>query len=238
MKTTSLLSRAALAALLCVGGVAPSGQAQLIISTIAEWQGQGSPDTPLINSTLGGQWGPYPDYTPTFGQTFTLNDPANNVLTAVHFRISYAVEQNFNYRAYLYEWDGDNVIAPSLWTSDPAGIGVGNDQDISASTGGIALTIGQQYIVFLSTLGEAGTVTYGATWGYLASGSSTPEAGGFYYSSADSSAGWTDNVNWNPYTETPLPDLAFELQFVPEPGMSGLVAALGLLGFGWIRRFW
>ncbi len=241
MKTTSLLSRAALAALLAGGIVAPIGQAALIIGTFGEWTSQGS------LSEGSESWGAGSSYTLTYGQTFTTpSDLTTLNLSAVRFKLEYpsSTGSPFNFEAYVYEWDSVNEIVKGLRMNNPSvplpGIGPGTPlTTFEIATGGVLLTPGLEYMVFLSTAEHPLEDVGGVSWGYLAAGSTVEpqaSAAGAFYSNlgaANDTAAWKTANYW---TSRSPEDLAFELVLVPEPQMVGVITALGLLGFGWMRR--
>lgn len=238
MKTTRTLFNAGLAALATVGFLVPSGQAQLTIGTFGEWTG-----------SEAGVWGPWSAATPTFGQTFTVNDPSATTLTTVRFKLKYDTGDPINFEAYVYRWMpvgySGNVVGGRLNTAaGPQGIGTGvGFQTVEVPTGNVALTVGVQYMIFLSTVGYDDPLYSGegVVWGYLDAGAQNePQAsaaGDFWFNFGDTEGNWSNSTDWSPHT-SPLgtEDLAFEFVLVPEPETIGMVAALGLLGFGWMRR--
>jgi len=246
MKTTSLLSRAALAALLAGWIVAPVGQAGVIIGTFGEWTSLGSPSEGSVSGSYS--WGAGSSYTLTYGQTFTTpNDLTALNLSAVRFKLEYpsTTGSSFNFEAYVYEWDSVNeiVTGPRLNSPSvpPPGIAPGTLlTTFEIATAGVLLTPGLEYMVFLSTAEHPLEDVGGVSWGYLQAGSQVePQAsaaGAFYYNignAVDGTGAWTTSGYW---TSRSPEDLAFELVLVPEPQMVGIITALGLLGFGWMRR--
>jgi len=123
------------------------------------------------------------------------------------------------------------------------GIQAGNGfQAVEVSTGNVFLDVGVQYMVFLSTVGyDLSNSGDGVHWGYIQAGAQDePQksvAGRFGYNFGEFSSDWSDPDYWVlPGGSQGVDDLAFELVLVPEPQMVGIITALGLLGFGWMRR--
>jgi hypothetical protein len=55
------------------------------------------------------------------------------------------------YSAYVYEWDGQKAVGPSVWQSpSPQTLTTGATQEVKTETGGVALEPGVAYVLFLS----------------------------------------------------------------------------------------
>jgi hypothetical protein len=192
--------------------------AQSIVSSTID--GTGPAVTPPGWDAFAGYsyWGPLNTVItaePTFGQTFT--PPAGaTALHSVTFKIhtngygfGFSHPTTFSYRAFVYEWSGVGLVGAALFTSPLLTMTTGVDwQTIWVDTGNTAVTPGQQYVVFLSTLGATpvDTLDVRATWGAMQLANSNAYSGG--------GGTWSrNNVTW-----FDLPgDLAFALTFATAP---------------------
>ena len=146
-------------------GAAPV-QAQSI-DTTSSWDG--------INAVR--PWGPGEGKTATYGQIITPS--ISGKLTDFTFYISpEATNDPINYQAHVYQWDytgGPGVwgpTGPSLYDSGTLAFSgtSGTFLPVTTSTGGLAVSAGTSYVLFLSTVGESNTNTIaGTAWGYIAS---------------------------------------------------------------------
>jgi len=94
----------------------------------------------------------------TYGQTITV--PAvDNVLDTFSFWSDDILDNSFpdyvDFAAYVMAWDGNKATGPILWqsimqTSTNNG-GADGFEKFSFDTGGVALTPGEQYVLFLSS---------------------------------------------------------------------------------------
>lgn len=178
------------------------------------WTG---PDATTIST-----WGTPGNGAPIYGQTSTPT-AGDTVLDSVTFYINDA-GTGFDFTADVFAWNGTTTTGPALFTSSLQALpSLDGNQAVTVSTGGIAVTPGDEYVAYFSTLGESGP---GASdWEVF-----YPEdiySGGEYVGSSDGSTFY--NIGG--------PSVAFDLEFndaggsVPEPATLTLLGA-GLLALG------
>jgi uncharacterized protein with beta-barrel porin domain len=181
-----LLRGAALLAL----GVPASAQS---INTTPQWDGAagisgwGAPNTATYGQTI----------TPTAGQTR---------LSGFTFELSQSGGTPSQYQAFVYQWDSVNnrITGSSLFTSGvvtaPAGAAF---TPVTFNTGNVALTAGQQYVLFLSTSNQQPQANGTYKWG---STINTAYAGGqFVFNNNTASFANLSTTNWI--------SIAFDLAF-------------------------
>lgn len=180
----------------------------------------------------------------TLGQTFTLPAPGtDNVLTDFAFALAPWSDTAFDYRAYLFQWDGSKATGPALFTS-AAQIG---SQAASFSGLSIELTPGTTYIALLTTQGVVNDGSYSN--GFLFNNSGNVYAdGGAYQQTSPSSGGSTGIGSWTSVAWTPVNgDFQFTANFsegsvsssaTPEPSSIALITLGGaaIIGLRRIRR--
>ncbi len=229
-------ARAALPlALLVAAGIAAAlpARASTTIDTTPTWNATGQ-------QNIGG-WGE-PD-TATFGQTITA--PAN-VISLQDFSFYLTNDPgnmgpvSINYKAYVYAWDGTEATGSPLYTSSTTSTGtLGSGFTTLTATPGtaVAVTPGQQYVLFFSTSGVQDGGTQGADFGYV--GSDAYAAGQFVYlNSGNDNTQFTVPGGWGTSTDLAYPagsDLAFKADFAPggspapEPSEAATLSLVALL---------
>lgn len=188
-------------------------------------------------------WGK--DNTQTYGQTITT--PTDNILNSFSFWLgptstNYPVpaDPSLMFQAYVYQWDASlgHAIGPALYSS---GVMTYNATPTSPfteyafNTGGLTLTSGDMYTLFLSTSGLTGTGRI--QW---EAATSNEYAGGsfMYLNNGEDQSQWTSTA----WAVGVVDDLHFNASFgnannvVPEP-RTWLLLASGLVGllFGPLR---
>ena len=167
------------------------------IDTTGAWNG----------STYISSWG-VPN-TATYGQTITA-DTLHANLQNITFYLGYGGGTP-QYQAYVYQWNGTRITGPALYTSGILTAPAGNIYTpVTISTGGIALTPGQQYVVFFSTSTVDPNVSSAYRWGALTS-NTTYSGGQFYFMNNGTDFSQLSSNAWSTIAE----DLAMIITFDP-----------------------
>jgi hypothetical protein len=217
MKMNSILRSGAIIAAV-LGGVAPASAATSI-NTVSPFLGNFTP--------IG-----IPN-TSTYGQTFTVG--ADNVLNG--FSMYLAGQATFDFKAYVYAWDGAKATGPALFgsalhtfTGSPAS----TPTEFAYDTGNLALTNGQQYVAFLSTAGLQGAQP-DSTGGMPYSDSNPYSGGDFVYYNSGNNFSLLTTSSWE--LTGGSGDAWFKAQFndgagaVPEPATwAMMIAGFAMVG--------
>lgn len=205
-------------------------QADTSISTLAGWDSSSSVQN----------WG-IPN-TATYGQTITA--PAtDNVLTGFTFELN--VPAGVPYTADVYAWDGSKATGTALYQSAPQTTAGPSSAFVptTINTGGVALTSGQQYVLFLTTSGVQGALAnVGGSWGQTQS-QDIYGGGSFVFLNNGNDPSQLTTQNWDQNYLGQGADLAFSANFtsgaasaVPEPGSVALFFGLATAGAGLLRK--
>jgi hypothetical protein len=222
------LPPAILTAALAAALMTSTASADVIVSTITG-TGPGVNGPAWNGSTSIAPWGTVSSgATPTYGETFI--DPAGNpLLQSMTFEIQNTSGSSIPFQAYVYQWTGTALTGPAVFASAPTSVASAvGFQAITVATGGTALTPGNQYIAFFSTIGDGGPATGAVSWGFMQNppGDNAYTGGTFAFNNNTTFPPlFTPNATWN---TTFGNDLAFSLSFstVPEPS-STVLTALG-----------
>jgi hypothetical protein len=122
-----------------LAGFAAPAAADSVIDTITPWGESG----------LTGVFGE--DHTATYGQTITVG--SDNVLNGFAFTMYQWGDAPVKFQGYVMEWDEANMRATGsvLYSSDVRATSAGNTwEQFNFDTGGISLTAGGMYVLFLN----------------------------------------------------------------------------------------
>jgi uncharacterized protein with beta-barrel porin domain len=185
------------------------GAALLALSVPAS--AQNIDTTPQWNGVTSiSPWGTFPASTSTYGETITPV-AGQTRLTSFTFELAQTSGTAPQYQAYVYQYNSTtNLITGSaLFTSAvftaPSGAGF---TAVTVNTGSLALAVGQQYVLFLSTSNITGQATASYKWGQLPN--ATAYAGGqFVFNNSAAFA----SLSTVPWTISQPNDLAFMAMF-------------------------
>ncbi len=149
--------------------------------------------------------------TATYGQVVTV-PPGQSTLESFTFYPN--VPTKLIFQAYVYAWNGTMATGPALYEGpDMHTTEEGVYQPITAETGGVTVTPGDQYVLFFSVsndkAADAGSSLTGS-WGAI---TANPYAGGnfVFLNNEYVASGWTADT-WDEFTY----DLAFTAVFATQ----------------------
>ena len=132
------------------------------------------------------------------------------------------VEPALIFRAYVYAWNGSEATGPALY--EGPNMHTANEsvfEPITADTGGVAVTPGQQYVLFFSIANNKAedenlaTFNYQDSWGAVYDPSAYTEGSFKFINNGYETSDWT-TVGWNEFNN---PNLAFTAVFSGAPAL-------------------
>jgi len=213
----------------------------MVVLALAATAGRGSADfitnTPAWNGSDSIAAFGEPN-TATYGQTITVG--TDHFLNSFSFNLASFRGAKVDFQAYVYAWDGSKASGPALYTSAANSLAAGSNSyvNFSYNTGGINLTTGSQYVLFLNASnqfdGFSGDAKFGFTY------SSTYNGGDFYYLNNGPTFSQVTSTDWSKVSDG---DLAFTASLsptgsgIPTPLPPTLLAGfLGMAMLAGVRR--
>jgi hypothetical protein len=134
------------------------------IDTVSQWNGTSFISSYGVTNTA------------TYGQTFTPTSGQTR-LSGFTFQLGFASNPIAS-QAFVYQWDTANsrIIGPALFSSGTINLAAGSGYTpITVNTGGVTLTAGRQYVLFLSTSNlQGGAPLSSSRWGALTNNTAIP----------------------------------------------------------------
>jgi hypothetical protein len=170
-----------------------------IIDTTPRWNG-----TSFISS-----WG-IPN-TATYGQTITPT-AGQTRLSSFTFQLNRTSGTAPQYQAFVYQWDPTNqrIIGPALFGSSVFTAPGAGFSPVTINTGNVALTPGQQYVLFLTTSTIVGQPNSSYRYGALTN-NTTYTGGQFVFQNNGTNFNQLSTNSWSFINE----DLAFQAIVTP-----------------------
>ncbi len=177
--------------------------------------------------------------TATYGQTFTATADMGS-LSSFTFYINDSVDPDYvDFKGYVASWDGTKattILFTSASMSTSNNGGSDGFETITVSTGGVSLTAGQQYVVFLCASDDFDGVNGTSVWGRVDDSAYTD--GTFVYLNNGSDFSLLSTATWSTWGG----DLAFILEYLealqgPDSDFIALHTAVPLVALESVSAF-
>ena len=180
----------------------------------------------VINTTHGAakfELGSYGGST-TYGQTFKVG--ADAMLNSYSMFLTKMTSENFQFKSYIYQWNGAGVTGPALFTSGSHQASIGDDREYVFSTTGLKLAPNTQYVAMM-TVDGAPNNAFGTMMPIVAN--TTYSGGSFVFTNTNAFGG-----NWDCGEQCNFGDAWLKASFsaaVPETATWGMmIAGFGVVG--------
>ena len=176
--------------------------------------------------------------TPSFGQSFTVPSGVNAINSFTFWLNDRLNTGNLRFTANLLKWNGSTGTGPLLYSSATIltsnNHGADGMEMFQLGFPGIAVTPGDQYMAFLSTLGVSSGLTGAAYVGYT--GGDVMPGGRAYVNYTSTTVANAVSSGWA--FLQPSVDLAFRAEFtaVPEPAAISLIGLFGCIAWCRLRK--
>jgi hypothetical protein len=169
--------------------------------------------------------------TATYGQTFTA---PGGVLDSWTFYLQneYVTPQNFEF--FVFGWNGSSATGPALYQSSLQTVTPSETAYTPFTVNpNLALTAGQQYVMFINESG-----LNGSTDGFIAQGGSgsSPLGGEFVYLNNGDDFSQVTSTAWKTYVFSDSAYIADFSSGVPDGGMTLAMLGAAVSGLSFLRR--
>jgi len=180
-------------------------------------------DTRAAATNTFGPFGPLPN-TPSYGQTFTVPD-GQAAVSSFSFKLA-SVPATTTFRGVLMRWDTgtSRAIGPVLYQSGDVNTTGATVQDVTFTIpGSAAVTAGQTYVIFGSTLNSAGSGA--GSWSLAAD---VLPGGSTVFLNSGSQSDWT-GTGWERQSSF---DMGVTVNFVAAPAAVPTLSEWAMILFG------
>jgi hypothetical protein len=161
----------------------------------------------------------------TYGQTFTVG--GDTVLNSYSMYLTKMTSESFQFKSYIYQWNGTGVTGPALFTSGLQQASIGTDRQYAFSTTGLQLASNMQYVALMTVDGVPNTNAFGTMMPVVAN--TTYSGGNFVYTNSNTFGG-----RWDCSAQCSFGDAWLKASFssaVPETATWGMmIAGFGVMG--------
>lgn len=161
----------------------------------------------------------------TYGQTFTVG--ADTMLDSYSMYLTKFTSETLQFKSYIYQWTGNGVTGPALFTSSLQQVGIGTDRQYAFSTTGLQLAANTRYVALVTVDGVPNGNSFGAMMPVVSNATYT--GGNFVYTNGNTFGG-----QWDCGAGCGYGDAWFKASLtaaVPETATWGMmIAGFGMIG--------